>query len=143
MEKFKQWLQNLMKNRYGSDELTFVLLISGIVIMILGSVIAIEPAVLICSLVSIVLYCIAVYRSFSTDIAKRRAENAKFQSIFKRKSESLKQAQKEQKKLIKEKQKTHILFYCPECKASCWVPKNKGKIRITCPKCGTKFIGKT
>ena len=53
------------------------------------------------------------------------------------------EAEKAKKKALKEKLKTHEMFYCPKCKASCFVPRGKGKVRITCPKCGEKFIGKT
>ena len=56
---------------------------------------------------------------------------------------SEKRIEKEKKRRMKEKLKTHELFYCPKCHASCFVPKGKGKVRITCPKCGEKFIGKT
>ncbi len=34
-------------------------------------------------------------------------------------------------------------FKCPNCKTEVRVPKNKGKIRITCPKCKNVFIRKT
>ena len=57
--------------------------------------------------------------------------------------DSAKEAEKAKKKALKEKLKTHEMFYCPKCKASCFVPRGKGKVRITCPKCGAKFIGKT
>lgn len=153
MNKFQQWLQEFMRGRAGSDELGFALLITGIVLMVFGSVLGPE-GLTICTFISIALFVTVVARSLSKDIVKRRAENQKFQAIFKagtrQQSDSIKQAKKEQKealkaqkKAIKEKSKTHVMFYCPDCKASCWVPKNKGKVRITCPKCGSKFIGKT
>ena len=33
-------------------------------------------------------------------------------------------------------------FKCPVCKQKLRVPKGKGKVEITCPKCGNKFIKK-
>jgi len=102
-------------------------------------------------IVGILPLILAVSRMFSKDISKRQAENRKFLSIFKgRKSDAEKsrikaekEAKKEKEKRLKEKLKTHEMFYCPGCKTACFVPKGKGKVRITCPKCGEKFIGKT
>ena len=34
-------------------------------------------------------------------------------------------------------------FRCPKCHQKVRVPRGKGKIQITCPKCGEKFIKKT
>ena len=39
--------------------------------------------------------------------------------------------------------KTHRYFRCPQCKATVRVPKGKGKIRITCPKCQNQFVKKS
>jgi hypothetical protein len=147
MDKFKLWLNNLTKGRYGSDELSNTLVLIGIVLMILGSVIGTTQANFITAVLAIALVSVAIVRIFSKEISKRRAENDKFLSLFRtkghRQSNSIKEAEKERKRRIREKRKTHVLFNCPDCHADCWVPKGKGKIRITCPKCGSKFIGKT
>ena len=37
----------------------------------------------------------------------------------------------------------HKYFTCGTCKAVCRVPAGKGKIVITCPKCGAKIQAKT
>ena len=39
--------------------------------------------------------------------------------------------------------KEHKYFTCKTCKTICRVPAGKGKIEITCPKCGQKIIGKS
>jgi len=41
------------------------------------------------------------------------------------------------------KAKTHKCFKCPNCKTGLWVPKGKGKVMVTCPKCKTEFREKT
>ena len=33
----------------------------------------------------------------------------------------------------------YFLINCPSCKARMRVPKNKGKIKVTCSKCSEKF----
>jgi len=42
-----------------------------------------------------------------------------------------------------EDSKTHKHFTCPNCKATLRLPKGKGKIMITCPKCRKEFTKKT
>ena len=93
----------------------------------------------------------SVFRVLSRDDARRTKENEAFMSLFRRTGSSegrrrkaeLRRQEKEKKRRLKEKLKTHEMFYCPKCKAACFVPRGKGKVRITCPKCGEKFIGKT
>ena len=39
--------------------------------------------------------------------------------------------------------KAHKYFTCKNCKTICRVPVGKGKIIITCPKCGAQIHAKT
>ena len=41
------------------------------------------------------------------------------------------------------KDRDHRYFECPRCHQTVRVPKGKGKISISCPKCKEKFIKKT
>jgi len=41
------------------------------------------------------------------------------------------------------KDRQHRYFSCPRCRQPVRVPRGKGKISITCPKCREKFIKKT
>ncbi|MCC8029243.1 MAG: zinc-ribbon domain-containing protein [Lachnospiraceae bacterium] len=53
-----------------------------------------------------------------------------------RQSAEARRAQREQKKYYR-------FFMCPRCSQKVRVPKGKGRIEITCPKCRTSFIRKT
>ena len=41
------------------------------------------------------------------------------------------------------KDREHRYFDCPKCHQTVRVPKGKGKIAISCPKCREKFVKKT
>ena len=76
--------------------------------------------------------------SFSRNLQKRRAENARFlEKVWwpvRRRA-----AGSRQQRMDKE----HKYFTCPNCKTVCRVPRGKGKIVITCPKCGGEIRGKS
>lgn len=75
---------------------------------------------------------------FSRDIGKRSMENYKFCMLFSPVYDWIKKCQRRSKDL-----KTHKYFKCPTCNIKLRVPRGKGKILITCPKCNTQFTKKT
>lgn len=156
MNKLREWILNFMKGRYGTDSLSMFLLIFGIIIYVIAPFIPVVGSFLFLISLASVIY--SLFRVLSKDTAKRQNELRKYQTLlskFKSNSTSspsssntderkaAREREKEKKRKIKEKLKTHDMFYCPECKTSCYVPKGRGKVRITCPKCGNKFLGKT
>lgn len=114
-----------MKNndRNGFDSISFALSILTITLLVLSTVIEDElyrmiPVVLAGGALAYILF-----RVLSTNVGKRRYEADTFSSLFRK--------------------KTHKSFKCPKCHTLCRVPRGKGKIRITCPSCGEKFIKRT
>ena len=78
-----------------------------------------------------------LFRTFSRNLGKRREENQKFVSWWwgiKNRSAGAKQRHAD---------KDHKYFTCKTCGAICRVPVGKGKIVITCPKCGGEIRAKT
>ena len=73
-----------------------------------------------------VLMGIAIFRTFSRNTYKRYRENRRFLMLIDR-----------------VKDRDHKYFDCPRCHQPVRVPRGKGKIAITCPKCKEKFIKKT
>ena len=86
----------------------------------------------------IVLLVYTYYRMFSKNISKMYAQNqkylnAKYRAVVK------KDAWKKQW----QQRKIYRFYRCPGCKQKVRVPKGKGKICITCPKCRMEFIKKS
>jgi len=124
--RLRTGLRRFMEGRYGTDKLNTTILGVGVIACILSLFIK-NPAVnLILVTVSYGLMIWAIFRSFSRNTYKRYQENRKFLMFLER---------------IRDKD--HRYFDCPRCRQPVRVPKGKGKIAITCPKCREKFIKKT
>ena len=75
---------------------------------------------------------------FSRDYNRRYAENQKFltwQNKVKYKVNNWKRGITDRK--------THHIYKCPSCGQKIRVPRGKGKIIVTCPKCRTEFQKKS
>lgn len=86
----------------------------------------------------IVLIVYAYIRVFSKKLEKRRAENAKYLQMQQKFTGSFRNWRERQRQ-----RKDYCFFRCPSCKAWLRVPRGKGKVRVTCRKCGTAFERKT
>ena len=137
MNGFGNWLRNIgakigalfrrfMMGRYGTDKLNMAILGVGLVACILSMFIRFAPVTLALTLISYVFMGWAIFRSFSRNTYKRYQENRKYLMC-----------------LQKIKDREHRYYDCPRCRQQVRVPRGKGKIAITCPKCREKFIRKT
>ena len=124
--KMSMGLRSFMTGRYGTDRLNMAILGAGLVASLLSVVIAVQPLNLIFWMLSYALMFLAIWRSLSRNTYRRYLENRKFLQIFDR---------------LKDRQ--HRYFDCPKCRQMVRVPRGKGKIAITCPRCREKFVRKT
>ncbi len=133
--------------RYGADELSVTLIVTGILSLLAYPIFTLEYLRIIFIALGSVLIAVAVFRSLSTNIAKRRYENDSFLSLFKESSKEekkrIKEEEKAKKAKRKEDEKIYAYFHCPKCRKELRVPRGKGKIRIKCPNCSEEFIRKT
>lgn len=131
-------LARFMYGRNGTDELNIALIFAYLAVLILQAVFGRrDSARLILEIVTLALAVLIVFRGFSKNLSRRRAENAKFLSWWrpvKSRAAAFRQRRKD---------KEHKYFVCKNCKTVCRVPAGKGKVEITCPKCGQKIIGKS
>lgn len=129
-----------MQGRYGSDQLSLALLILSIILSFFAPLIRIPFLGLISYLP--LIYCI--FRMFSKNISKRYEENRKFMNVWHPiKLKLIGQKNKLSKKTAQFKDKAHKYYKCPNCHKALRVPKGRGKIRITCPRCKHEFSKRT
>lgn len=132
------FFRKLFAGRYGTDQLSLFLVLVGLVLSIILQIIStIFKIIPFISLLAWIPLGIAIYRMFSKKIEVRSMENYKFMMkispIYK----------KWLKFCERKKDTTHRYYKCPKCKATLRVPKGRGKICITCPKCHVEFVKKT
>lgn len=128
------WLKRFMAGRYGADQLSLAMLVVAFVLNLVSNIFRL---VLVSSL-SAVLVVLCFYRMLSRNFSKRRAENQKFMNVW----QKMKNFFYRQKDRLRQS-KDFRFFRCPSCNNNLRVPKGKGKIYVTCPRCGERFIKKT
>lgn len=127
MSNWKERLAQFMQGRYGgNDTLNKWLLGAFFVLLIIALLIGSN----ILNLLSLVLLIWAYYRILSKNTERRALENQKFLEITK----------PIQNIFHSNQNKTHHIYTCPQCKQRVRVPKGRGKICITCPKCRHQFV---
>ena len=128
----RAWLQRFMSGRYGSDAFGNFLCVVSLICLVLGLFVGIFYYI------GLALLIYTYFRMLSRNVSKRYAEN----QMFLQKSAGVRArfARVKQRFALR---KTYRYFSCPRCKQQIRVPKGRGRISITCPKCGTQFIKKT
>ena len=128
----------MMAGRYGFDRLSKFLLIVALVMFIPSVALYGKLAGDLFRLVAVVLAGFGVYRIFSKNFEKRLAEKDRYMSLRNRITGFF---GGNKDRVLTEKD--YRYFDCPQCGAKMRVPKHKGKIVITCPKCGHEFQRKS
>ena len=123
-------LRNFMLGRYGFDSFSKFLMWIALVLCVLD--IFVDSIFLHSWFIVIMIY--VYYRMFSKNINKRYQENMKYLQV---KNKVV--AKFNSEKSIMKQRKTHHIYKCPTCTQKIRIPKGKGRICITCPKCKTEF----
>ena len=130
----RNFLKNVMIGRYGPDHLGVAMIVISLILSITHSFTRVN----ILLYIAYAIAALALFRMLSRNITRRRAENDKFIRYWwpiKTKISTFISNFKQKK--------THKFFKCPSCRNTLRVPKGKGKVQVTCPKCGERFTGKT
>lgn len=134
----KEKMQRFMYGRYGADELGRVLSAVVLGCLVISMFASFLPVLSVFYWIGIALVIYSIFRMFSKNTSKRYAENQKFlnwryQMAVKRNQRKTRFAQR----------KIYRFYKCPQCSQKVRVPRGKGKICITCPKCRTEFVKKS
>lgn len=130
----KKRFLDFMAGRYGSDELSRCMMWVCLACLILN----IFTRWQILYLFALVILCVCYFRMFSRNYSKRNAENEKYLGM----TRNLRSRFAKTKNRMAQSRDYHI-YKCPSCGQKIRIPRGKGKICITCPKCRTEFEKKS
>lgn len=135
MNKFEEKLRKFMSGRYGVDKLNQFLIYFSFIISLISLFIRNTSYRSFLGVIMWIMIGFALFRILSKNVTVRYQENIKFMKATKPiRAEiellRLKFQNRDKVKYIK----------CPNCKTVVKVPKNAGKIKIRCRKCGNEFI---
>lgn len=131
----KQKFYQFMIGRNGVDHFSRFLVYAALVFVVLDLIFGGSGIFYGAGIVCIVY---SYYRIFSKKLEKRRAENAKYLRLQNKATAGFRNWRERVRQ-----RKDYCFFRCPSCKAMLRVPRGKGKIRVTCRKCGNAFERKT
>lgn len=147
--------QRFFIGRNGLDQLAKASLILSMIFLLITSITR-NP---ILYLITLLLLAYAYFRMMSKNVNKRLYENQKFMTVmnkiigffkgfkdigwktrafFTEFGRKIRYGRKQDAE-----SKAYRIYKCPECKQKVRVPRGRGKIEITCPKCRTAFIKRT
>ena len=129
----KGWFQRFMSGRYGFDQFGGFLCIASLILIVIGA--WVSPILYWLGLAAIIY---SYFRILSRNTRKRYAENLKYLSYQNRVTTWLGKYQVR----FKQRKDYHYYRFAPSAVSSCARARGRGKISITCPKCGNQFIKK-
>lgn len=124
LKRIRMGAQHFMAGRYGTDKLNITILCAGVAFCLLS--LFVRRLSLLFTTVSYILLLWAIFRCLSRNTYRRYRENSRYLGLLQR-----------------FRDREHRYYHCPRCRQPIRVPRGKGKIAITCPKCKEKFVKKT
>lgn len=138
-QRLRNGFARLMYGRNGVDQLGLATIWACLVLNVLAAILvhAIPPVGGILYWAAMLLWVIAIFRMMSKNLYRRREENSRWMQFAWKLRSGAKGARE------RHADREHRYFTCKNCRTICRVPMGKGKVEITCPKCGAKIYGKT
>lgn len=129
--RIREGFRRFMWGRYGVDQLGLCLLGGAMGLSVVGWLLSViwRGGVLVSAILNLLAYGALIYylfRVLSRNLDARRRENRRFQNF-----------------IASLRDRDNRYYRCPHCHQTVRVPKGRGKIKISCPKCSEKFIRKS
>lgn len=122
-----------MYGRNGSDQLGLFTLALYLVVWLIQAFCRWLPLLLL----EYLLLAVTLFRILSRNLARRRAENARFLQIMRP------LAARWQSLCTRVSDREHRYFRCPNCGQQMRVPRGKGRLTVHCRTCGATFEEKS
>lgn len=134
----------MFHGRYGGDQLNRALMFLALGIIVVNMFVPNANYVSnILSITSTGLFVVMMVRMFSRNFEARSRENAVFMKFWSKVAGWF-QNRSSRAKVVNhtptfQERRKFKYFYCTQCAQRLRVPRGKGKIRVTCTRCGNKF----
>ena len=130
MDNFKGKFGEFMRGRNGADELGVACLELAVILAVINIFVGND----VIYVITLVLLAYAIFRMLSTNVNQRRRESMAF-------AEKLGPVRPwiSNPAAAYKNARTYTHATCPNCHQRVRVPRGKGHIRITCPRCKQKF----
>ena len=130
----KEKFLRFMAGRYGVDQFSRFLSFVALALIVLN--LFFRSSVL--WILGLAVLVLTYVRMFSKNFEKRRKENERYLQLKYKLTSGFRNWNDRRKQ-----SRDYVFFRCPSCHAMLRVPRGKGKIRVTCRKCGNAFEKKT
>lgn len=139
--KMSDRFRNFMRGRYGIDQLSNGLVFLFFILILIG----ILTRNTIFTWIALIPMILSYYRMFSKNFSKRYNENRIYTNLMSPVYDLLDKIKGFFNRKIKrfKTRKEYKYFKCPNCKQELRVPRGRGEITVTCPKCKQSFDRKS
>lgn len=131
----KDKIKNYLQKVYGVDFLSKTMIVVALILSLINLKFK-NRVIEVITMILIVYF--GIFRVFSVNKYQRMIENQKFAKAVKPMTDFF-----EKYKIRASNSKDKKYIKCPNCKKEMKIPRNKGKIKVTCPHCGHKFVKKS
>ena len=140
-DKLRGGIARLMYGRNGADALNGAIFALYLIVLVLSALVVPQTThVWIYALLNSLSFALAIvyiFRAFSRNLDKRRAENARFLHWWNPRRQAVRDWN------FRRRDRAHCYIKCRQCGTQLRLPRGKGKIQVTCPKCHATTITRT
>lgn len=133
MNRIRDWFARFMTGRYGVDQMGKTMNWAVIILLL----IAMLTGNMLIDMIGMALLVYTYFRIFSRNHSARYQENQRYLQM----TADIRRRWNRFMSINRQRKDFHI-YTCPNksCKQKIRIPRGKGKIEVTCPKCRTSFV---